>query len=193
MKRVVDEVQDPVNELTLGQAMALDPNAQVGQEIRIPKGPKSLGRISAQTAKQVILQKVREAERETIYSEYADRVGELVNCTVKRIEGQDIVCDLGKTEARLPKKEQSQAGKLQRGRAGPLRDQERRKAGKNAGVIVSRAAPELVMRLFEQEVPEIYDSTVSHQGLRARSRRANQDRRAAAATAMWTASAPASA
>ena len=87
--------------------MVLDPNAQVGQEIRIAKGTEALGRISAQTAKQVILQKVREAERETIYTEYSDRVGELVNCTVKRIEGQDIVCDLGKTEARLPKKEQS--------------------------------------------------------------------------------------
>src|SRR4029078_5750529 len=100
-------IQDPLNELTLREAMTMDPGAQVRQEIRIPKGTASLGRISAQTAKQVILQKVGEAERETIYTEYADRVGELVNCTVKRIEGQDIVCDLGKTEARLPKKEQS--------------------------------------------------------------------------------------
>src|SRR6476659_1224396 len=90
VKRVVDEVQDPLNELTVGQAMVLDPNAQAGQEIRIPKGTESLGRISAQTAKQVILQKVREAERETIYSEYFERVGDLVNCAVKRIEGQDL-------------------------------------------------------------------------------------------------------
>jgi transcription termination/antitermination protein NusA len=160
VKRVVDEVQDPLNELTVGQAMLLDPNAQAGQEIRIPKGTESLGRISAQTAKQVILQKVREAERETIYSEYADRVGELVNCTVKRIEGQDIVCDLGKTEARLPKKEQSKLESFTVGERVRCVIKSVDKAGKNAGVIVSRAAPELVMRLFEQEVPEIYDSTV---------------------------------
>jgi transcription termination/antitermination protein NusA len=160
VKRVVDEVQDPLNELTVGQAMVLDPNAQAGQEVRIPKGTESLGRISAQTAKQVILQKVREAERETIYSEYSDRVGELVNCTVKRIEGQDIVCDLGKTEARLPKKEQSKLESFTVGERVRCVIKSVDKAGKNAGVIVSRAAPELVMRLFEQEVPEIYDSTV---------------------------------
>ena len=142
----------------------MDPGAQVGQEIRIPKGTESLGRISAQTAKQVILQKVREAERETIYTEYADRVGELVNCTVKRIEGQDIVCDLGKTEARLPKKEQSKLESFTVGERVRCVIKSVDKAGKNAGVIVSRAAPELVMRLFEQEVPEIYDGTVVIKG-----------------------------
>ena len=164
VKRVVDEVQDPLNELTVGQAMVLDPNAHVGQEIRLPKGTESLGRISAQTAKQVILQKVREAERETIYSEYADRVGELVNCTVKRVEGQDLVCDLGKTEARLPKKEQSKLESFTVGERVRCVIKTVDKTGKNAGVIVSRAAPELVMRLFEQEVPEIYDSTVIIKG-----------------------------
>jgi N utilization substance protein A len=164
VKRVVDEVQDPVNELTVGQAMTLDPNAVVGQEIRIPKGTESLGRISAQTAKQVILQKVREAERETIYTEYADRVGELVNCTVKRLEGQDLVCDLGKTEARLGKKEQSKLESFTVGERVRCVIKAVDKTGKNAGVIVSRAAPELVMRLFEQEVPEIYDSTVIIKG-----------------------------
>ena len=76
-------------------------------EVRIPKNTDALGRISAQTAKQVILQKVREAERETVYQEYSGRTGELVNCTIKRVEGPDYMVDLGKTEARLPKKEQS--------------------------------------------------------------------------------------
>jgi N utilization substance protein A len=164
VKRVVEDVQDTLNEITLGQAMTMDPGAQVGQEIRIPKGTESLGRISAQTAKQVILQKVREAERETIYSEYSDRVGELVNCTVKRIEGMDIVCDLGKTEARLGKKEQSRLESFTVGERVRCVIKSVDKAGKNAGVIVSRAAPELVMRLFEQEVPEIYDSTVIIKG-----------------------------
>ena len=164
VKKVVEAVQDPVKEISLEEAQRIDPGAQVDSEIRFPKPTDALGRISAQTAKQVILQKVREAERETIYSEYSGRVGELVNCMVKRIEGQDLVVDLGKTEARLGKKEQS---KLENFSAGDrvrcvIRSVE--KAGKNAGVIVSRAAPELVMRLFEQEVPEIYDNTVVIKG-----------------------------
>ena len=104
-------------------------------------------------------------------------MGELVNCVVKRVEGQDLIADLGKTEARLPKKEQSQLESFSVGDRIRCVIKSVEKAGKNAGVIVSRAAPELVMRLFEQEVPEIYDNTVTHQGLRARSRRAHQDRR----------------
>src|SRR5208337_5027116 len=124
----------------------------------------ALGRISAQTAKQVILQKVREAERETIYQEYSGRVGELVNCIVKRIEGQDLVVDLGKTEARLPKKEQSKLENFTVGDRVRCVIKSVEKAGKNAGVIVSRGAPEFVVRLFEQEVPEIYDNTVVIRG-----------------------------
>ena len=142
----------------------IDPNAEVGSEIRIPKGTEALGRISAQTAKQVILQKVREAERETIYREYFERVGELVNCTIKRVEGLDLMCDLGKTEARLPKKEQSRLENFTVGERVRCVIKSVEKTGKNAGVIVSRAAPELVMRLFEQEVPEIYDGTVVIKG-----------------------------
>ncbi len=164
LKKVVETVADPLNELTLEQGRALDPLVEVGGEIRIPKATESLGRISAQTAKQVILQKVREAERETIYSEYNDRVGELVNCVVKRIEGQDLVCDLGKTEARLPKKEQSKLESFSVGERIRCVIKSVEKAGKNAGVILSRAAPELVARLFEQEVPEIYDNTVVIKG-----------------------------
>ena len=164
VKRVVDEVQDPTNELTLEQAIRIDPLAQVGAEIRIPKGTESLGRISAQTAKQVILQKVREAERETIFGEYNDRVGELVNCTIKRVEGLDLICDLGKAEARLPKKEQSKLENFSVGDRVRCVIKSVEKTGKNAGVIVSRAAPELVVRLFEQEVPEIYDGTVVVKG-----------------------------
>ncbi|HET8547093.1 MAG TPA: transcription termination factor NusA [Bryobacteraceae bacterium] len=164
LKKVVETIEDPINQLTVEQAQEYQPGATVGDEIRIPKGTESLGRISAQTAKQVILQKVREAERETIYSEYSDRVGELVNCTVKRIEGQDLVCDLGKTEARLPKKEQSRLENFTVGDRIRCVIRTVEKAGKNAGVIVSRGAPELVMRLFEQEVPEIYDGTVVIKG-----------------------------
>ena len=164
LRKVVETVQDPTKEMTLDQALKLDPTAQMDSEIRIPKPTDSLGRISAQTAKQVILQKVREAERDTIFSEYSGRVGELVNCTVKRVEGQDLVCDLGKTEARLPKKEQSKLENFSVGDRARCVIKSVEKAGKNSGVIVSRAAPELVMRLFEQEVPEIYDNTVVIRG-----------------------------
>jgi len=164
VKKVVDTVLDPVKEISLLDARRIDPEAQVESEMRFPKPTDALGRISAQTAKQVILQKVREAERETIFSEYSGRVGELVNCSVKRIEGQDLVVDLGKTEARLLKKEQSKLENFSVGDRVRCVIKSVEKAGKNAGVIVSRGAPELVMRLFEQEVPEIYDNTVVIRG-----------------------------
>jgi N utilization substance protein A len=164
IKKVVETVEDPLNQLSLDQARPLDPNAAIGSEIRIPKSTDILGRISAQTAKQVILQKVREAERDTIYQEFSGRVGELVNCTVKRVEGMDLVVDIGKTEARLPKKEQSKLENFSVGDRIRCVIKSVEKAGKTPGVLVSRAAPELVVRLFEQEVPEIYDSTVVIKG-----------------------------
>src|SRR6202167_6600805 len=152
----VKKVADPEKEISLEDARAFDPRLEVGGEIRTPKPTEALGRISAQTAKQVILQKVREAERENIFSEYSGRVGELVTCIVKRIEGQDLVADLGKTEARIPKEEQSKLESFSVGDRIRCVIKSVEKAGKNAGVIVSRAAPELVMRLFEQEAPGIY-------------------------------------
>src|SRR5450755_978328 len=164
VKKVVESVLDPVKEISLDEAQRMDPAAQLESEVRFPKPTEALGRISAQTAKQVILQKVREAERENIYSEYSGRVGELVNCVVKRIEGPDLILDLGKTEARLMKKEQSKLENFSVGDRVRCVIKSVEKAGKNSGVIVSRAAPELVMRLFEQEVPEIYDNTVVIKG-----------------------------
>ena len=164
VKTVVEEVKDPEKEISLADAREQDPAAEIGSQIRTAKPRDVLGRISAQTAKQVILQKVREAERDTIHSEYSGRVGELVNCVVKRVEGQDLVVDIGKTEARLPKKEQSRVENFSVGERVRAVIRSVEKAGKNAGVIVSRAAPELVMRLFEQEVPEIYDGTVVIKG-----------------------------
>jgi transcription termination/antitermination protein NusA len=164
VRHVVETVADPDKEISLEAAREIKPDAEIGAEIRFAKPTDVLGRISAQTAKQVILQKVREAERENIYSEYSGRVGELVTCIIKRIEGQDLVADLGKTEARLPKKEQSKLESFSVGDRIRCVIKSVEKAGKNAGVIVSRAAPELVMRLFEQEVPEIYDNTVVIKG-----------------------------
>jgi transcription termination/antitermination protein NusA len=164
VKKVVDEVADSAHEIKLNEAVKFDSAATVGTDVRIPKPTDALGRISAQTAKQVIFQKVREAERETVYNEYSGRAGELVNCTVKRIEGQDLVLDLGKTEARLPKKEQSRLESFSIGDRVRCVIKIVDKASKGPGVVVSRADGELVKRLFEQEVPEIYDSTVIIKG-----------------------------
>jgi N utilization substance protein A len=164
VKKAVEAVTDPVHEMTLAEARRIDASAEVGSEIRITKNTEALGRISAQTAKQVIFQKVREAERETVFNEYSGRAGELVNCTIKRVEGPDYVLDLGKTEARLPKKEQSRLESYSVGDRVRCVIKLVDKASKGPGVLVSRAAPELVMRLFEQEVPEIYDSTVQIRG-----------------------------
>jgi N utilization substance protein A len=164
VKITADPVVDPNKEISLIEARKHNPEAEVGTEIRTAKPTELLGRISAQTAKQVILQKVREAERENIHSEFSGRVGELVNCVVKRIEGPDLVCDLGKTEARIGKKEQSRLESFSVGDRVRCVIKAVERAGKNAGVVLSRAAPELVMRLFEQEVPEIYDNTVIIKG-----------------------------
>jgi N utilization substance protein A len=160
IKKIVESVQDPVKEISLEDARKLDSSHEIEGEVRTAKPTDALGRIAAQTAKQVILQKVREAERDTVFSEYSGRIGELVNCTVKRMEGQDLITDLGKSEARLPKKEQSKLENFSVGDRARCVIKSVEKIGKNSGVIVSRAAPELVVRLFEQEVPEIYDNTV---------------------------------
>jgi N utilization substance protein A len=164
VKKVAESVEDPVHEMTLAEARRIDSGAEIGAEIRIAKSTDALGRISAQTAKQVIFQKVREAERETVFNEYSGRTGELVNCTIKRVEGPDYVLDLGKTEARLPKKEQSRLESYSVGDRVRCVIRLVDKSSKGPGVLVSRAAPELVMRLFEQEVPEIYDGTVAIKG-----------------------------
>lgn len=164
VKTVVEAVTDPNTEMTLSEAKRVDSSAEIGSVVRIPKPTDALGRISAQTAKQVIFQKVREAERDTIYREYADRMGELVNTAIKRVEGLDLVVDLGKTEARLPKREQSRLESYSVGDRLRCVIKLVDKSSKGPGVIVSRADAELVKRLFEQEVPEIYDGTVTIKG-----------------------------
>jgi transcription termination/antitermination protein NusA len=164
VKTVADPVVDPSLEIAPAEARKFDPEAEIGTVIRMPRPTEALGRISAQTAKQVIFQKVREAERETIYREYSDRVGELVNTSIKRVEGLDLVVDLGKTEARLPKREQSRLESYSVGDRVRCVIRIVDKSAKGPGVVVSRADAELVKRLFEQEVPEIYDGTVSIRG-----------------------------
>jgi transcription termination/antitermination protein NusA len=155
-----DQIEDPVNEITLAEANDLAPGVEVGSEIRMYRDTSPLGRIAAQLAKQVIFQKVREAERDTVFNEYAHREKEVLNATVKRIEGQDVIYDLGKAEARCPKREQSRLEQFSIGERVRVVLLKVDRAAKGPQVIVSRAAPELVQNLFQSEVPEIYDNTV---------------------------------
>ena len=160
VKKVVENVLNPAREISLEEARQLDPEAALDAEIKIRKSTDVLGRIAAQTAKQVIFQKVREAERENVYSEYSGRIGEVVNCVVKRLEGPEVIVDLGKTEGRMPRREQSKLESFQIGERIRAVIVEVEKSSKGPQVIVSRANPGLVTRLFEMEVPEIYDGTV---------------------------------
>jgi transcription termination/antitermination protein NusA len=156
-----ENIEDEINQLTLEQARELAPEVEVGGELRFYKDTTPLGRIAAQMAKQVIFQKVREAERDTVFLEYNHRAGEVLTATVKRLEPMDIIFDLGKAEARMPKREQSRLEQFavgERVRVVLLRVD---RAAKGPQVIVSRAAPGLVQSLFQSEVPEIYDGTVS--------------------------------
>jgi len=156
-----EQVEDPTLQITLEDARKLNPTVEVGGELHIPKETEGiLGRIAAQLAKQVIFQKVREAERDTVYNEYIGRVAEIVNATVKRIEGPDVIFDLGKAESRMPRKEQSRLESFAIGERVRVVIARVEKASKGPQVVVSRAAPELVQHLFQTEVPEIYDGTV---------------------------------
>ena len=148
-----------------GAATQVSPDeAAVGDEIRLYRSTEGLGRIAAQSAKQVLYQKVREAERDNIYNEYFPKVGELITGTVKRFERGDMIVDLGRTEAVIPREHQSRAERYTQGERvrGVLVDVHRNPKG--AQIVLSRTAPELLMRLMEMEVPEIYDGTVVIRG-----------------------------
>jgi N utilization substance protein A len=176
---VVEEVTDPKKEVTLAEAHKTHPDAELGGEILFSKPTDVLGRIAAQTAKQVIMQKVREAERDTIFNEYNGRTGELVNCIVKRVEGPDVIVDLGRAEARLPRREQSRLETYNIGERLRVVIRGVDRAAKGPQVVVSRADPVLVQRLFEMEVPEIYDGTVQ---IRAAAREAGERTKIAVAS-----------
>jgi len=159
-KVVVEQVTDPAREISIEDANQLVEGAEVGDIVEIPRPFEGLGRIAAQMAKQTIMQKVREAERQRIYEEYIGRVGELTSGFVKRFEKKgDMIVDLGTVEALLPRSEQSKAERYSVGeRIRAVIKEVTRGAGHQ--VILSRTAPELIVRLFEMEVPEIYDGTV---------------------------------
>ena len=160
VKTVTNLVANSSKEMSLAQARRIDPKVRVGGEIRIEKPTEPLGRISAQMAKQVISQKVREAERETICAEFENRLNTMEYCTIKRHEGQDVIVELGRTEARMPRREQSRLESYMPGDRVRVVIKSLEKSGRGPAVTASRASEELVKRLFEQEVPEIYDNTV---------------------------------
>ncbi len=166
VKQIVDTVNDPALEVSLIEAQALyGEEAEVDMEIEFPKPTDVLGRIAAQTAKQVIFQKVREAERENIFEEYNQRVGEVVNATVKRFETGDMITEIGtRVEAVLPRKEQSRAESYNPGDRLRAVIKGVNRSAKGPQIVLSRTDPALLIKLFEQEVPEIYDGTVMIRG-----------------------------
>jgi N utilization substance protein A len=160
VKRVVEQVENPSLEISLEEAKQIDESLGVDDTVEIPKPTDVLGRIAAQTAKQVILQKVREAERQNIFNEYSEKIGELVNGVIKRFEGPDIIVDIGKTEAMLPLREQSRAETYKQGERVRAVIVKVLPIAKGPQVILSRTDSQLIIRLFEMEIPEIYDGTI---------------------------------
>jgi len=166
-KAVVDVITDPLTEIRTWDARKVDPDAEVGDTIRIPltKPPEDLGRIAAQSAKQVLYQKVREAEREKVYQEFIDKLHTLANGYVKRFERGDMIIDLnGRTEGIIPRAHQSRAERYSQGDRIRAVIVDVHTQPKGPQVVLSRTDPMLLIRLFEMEVPEIYDGTVVIKG-----------------------------
>jgi N utilization substance protein A len=165
VKKIVTEVTDASTQISLGEAQQLyGEEAEVDMEIEFPRPTEDLGRIAAQTAKLVIFQTVREAERENVYGEYSQRVGEVVSGMVKRFENGDIIIELGRVEAQLPRKEQSRAENYTSGDRVRAVIRGVNRSAKGPQIVLSRTDPALLIKLFEQEVPEIYDGTVVIRG-----------------------------
>jgi len=165
IKHIVSDVTNDATEISLKEAQELyGEEAEVDMEIEFPKRTDVLGRIAAQTAKQVIFQKVREAERDNVFAEYNDRIGEVINSTVKRFENGDLIVEIGRVEAVLPRKEQSRAESYTPGERIRAVIKGVNRSAKGPQILLSRTDPALLIKLFEQEVPEIYDGTVMIRG-----------------------------
>ena len=165
VKHIVNEVADPALEISLSEAQQIyGEEAEVDMEIEFPKRTDVLGRIAAQTAKQVIYQKVREAERDNIFAEYNERVGEVITGMVKRFEAGDLIVEVGRIEAVLPRREQSRAESYSPGERVRAVIKSVNHSAKGPQIVLSRTDAALLIKLFEQEVPEIYDGTVMVRG-----------------------------
>ena len=164
VKHIVEEVENPATEISLQDAKEMyGEDAELDMEIEFPKPPVE-SRIAAQTVKQVISQKIREAEREKVYDEFNQRIGEVVTAVVKRFENGDIIVEMGRVEATLPRREQSRAENYNIGDRVRAVIKSVNKNTKGPQVVLSRTDPALLIKLFEQEVPEIYDGTVVIRG-----------------------------
>ncbi|MBX7220766.1 MAG: transcription termination factor NusA [Blastocatellia bacterium] len=160
-KEVTEEVTNPDTQISFEEAREFfGDEVEVGDILQFPRPMEEMGRIAAQTAKQIIFQKVREAERNNVYNEYIERVGEMINGFVKRFERGNMIVDLGKIESLLPRSQQSPVESFNQGDRIRVVINSVNKEAKGPQVEVSRTSPELLKRLFETEVPEIYDGTV---------------------------------
>jgi len=157
---VVDEVQDSYKEIDLDEAREIDPDVEVGDSLGMKMDASGFSRIAAQTAKQVIIQRVREAERETIFNEFLERQGEVINGVVRRFEKGDLVVDLGRAEALLPHKEQAPREVYRQGDRVKALITEIRMTTKGPLILLSRTHPMMLAKLFEAEVPEIAEGIV---------------------------------
>ncbi len=160
-REVVEEVEDTGNEISIADAKEYDPDAQLGDHIGFRITTKELGRIAAQTAKQIILQRVKEAEREVIYEEFIVKKGDIVNAIVHRFERDLMIVDLGKTEAIMPPREQVKRERYRQGDRVRAYIKDVLKTQRGPEIILSRTDPRLVLKLFELEVPEVYEGIVS--------------------------------
>jgi N utilization substance protein A len=159
-KRVSAVVANKSEEISLADAVAIDPDAQIGGIVLVPQDMSYLGRIAAQIAKQVIIQKVREAERDMIHTGFKDREGDLITGRIHHRDKGDLIIDLGKVEALLPKQHQIPHESFRTGDHVRAYLAEVQKVSKGPQIILTRTAPEFLRKLFELEVPEIHDGTV---------------------------------
>jgi N utilization substance protein A len=159
-KRVVEHVENPHIEMSLADARRLDPTVEEGEYLDIEVAPSEFGRIAAQTAKQVVAQRIREAEREIIYEEFSNRDGDVVTGVVQRREGRTVLVDIGRLEAVLPASEQSALDSYRTGERVKVYILEVKRTTRTPRVLISRSHPGLLRRLFELEVPEVHEGIV---------------------------------
>ncbi len=164
-RTVVEDVQDPDLEISLDEALELDSESELGDSIGIQMDISSLGRIAAQSARQVIIQKMKSAERDLVYDEFKDREGEIVNGIVQRFERGNVIVNLGRTEAILPRSEQIPSEGYRRGDRVKGYILEVRKSSRDPQVVLSRTHPQFLVKLFEVEVPEIAEGVVQIMGV----------------------------
>jgi N utilization substance protein A len=162
---VVEKVKSKHDEISFSEAKKHKPDVQLGEEIEVPVTPKDFGRIAAQTAKQAMMQRIRQAEKEMIYDEFKDRAGEIVSGTVRRFERSDVIVDLGKFEAIMPNKERVQTEDYNVGDRIRAYVVAVDNGTRGPEIIISRSHPNFVRRLFEMEVAEINDRTVEIKGI----------------------------